>query len=178
MPRAWQVFHGGRSLRRSSPCPIVRPGVHDQRVGGWAFLWLVWGARPQHLCRDGGRLIPLAGAAELGAVMLVYLKGCIFEAPGRRRARNGRELARCYPGGSRAASATQSDDRGGLIGGLLPVLICRGTGSEVMTRIAAPVVGGMVTAPLLSMLVNPAAWYLLRCSKGRYDEAVHRCSMG
>jgi len=37
-----------------------------------------------------------------------------------------------------------------------------GTGSEVMTRIAAPMVGGMVAAPLLSMLVIPAAWYLWR----------------
>jgi Cu(I)/Ag(I) efflux system membrane protein CusA/SilA len=37
-----------------------------------------------------------------------------------------------------------------------------GTGSEVMSRIAAPMIGGMVTAPLLSMLVVPAAWYLIR----------------
>jgi Cu(I)/Ag(I) efflux system membrane protein CusA/SilA len=46
--------------------------------------------------------------------------------------------------------------------GLLPIMWGSGTGSEVMTRIAAPMVGGMVTAPLLSMLVVPAAWYLLR----------------
>jgi len=45
-----------------------------------------------------------------------------------------------------------------------------GTGSEVMTRIAAPMVGGMVTAPLLSMLVIPAAWYLLH--RGRSAEPV------
>jgi Cu(I)/Ag(I) efflux system membrane protein CusA/SilA len=45
--------------------------------------------------------------------------------------------------------------------GLLPILWGSGTGSEVMTRIAAPMVGGMVTAPLLSMLVVPAVWYLL-----------------
>ena len=48
-----------------------------------------------------------------------------------------------------------------VMGGLLPILLGSGTGSEVMTRIAAPMVGGMVTAPLLSMLVIPAAWYLL-----------------
>jgi Cu(I)/Ag(I) efflux system membrane protein CusA/SilA len=47
-----------------------------------------------------------------------------------------------------------------IMGGLLPILLGSGTGSEVMTRIAAPMVGGMVTAPLLSMLVIPAAWYL------------------
>jgi Cu(I)/Ag(I) efflux system membrane protein CusA/SilA len=48
-----------------------------------------------------------------------------------------------------------------VMAGLLPILWGHGTGSEVMTRIAAPMVGGMVSAPLLSMLVVPAAWYLL-----------------
>jgi Cu(I)/Ag(I) efflux system membrane protein CusA/SilA len=49
-----------------------------------------------------------------------------------------------------------------VMAGLLPILLGTGTGSEVMTRIAAPMVGGMLTAPLLSMLVMPAAWYLAR----------------
>ena len=59
------------------------------------------------------------------------------------------------------------------MGGLLPILLGSGTGSEVMTRIAAPMVGGMVTAPLLSMLVIPAAWYLLhrRRREGRRELA-------
>jgi Cu(I)/Ag(I) efflux system membrane protein CusA/SilA len=48
-----------------------------------------------------------------------------------------------------------------VMAGLLPILLGHGTGSEVMSRIAAPMVGGMVTAPLLSMLVIPAAWLLL-----------------
>jgi Cu(I)/Ag(I) efflux system membrane protein CusA/SilA len=43
--------------------------------------------------------------------------------------------------------------------GLLPILWGEGTGSEVMQRIAAPMVGGMLTAPLLSMLVIPVAFY-------------------
>lgn len=49
-----------------------------------------------------------------------------------------------------------------ILAGLLPVLIGSGTGSEVMSRIAAPMVGGMLTAPLLSMLVIPAAYLLMR----------------
>jgi Cu(I)/Ag(I) efflux system membrane protein CusA/SilA len=49
-----------------------------------------------------------------------------------------------------------------VMAGLLPILWGSGTGAEVMTRIAAPMVGGMVTAPLLSMLVVPAAWLLLK----------------
>jgi Cu(I)/Ag(I) efflux system membrane protein CusA/SilA len=48
-----------------------------------------------------------------------------------------------------------------VIAGLLPIMAGSGTGSEVMGRIAAPMVGGMITAPLLSMLVVPAAWYLV-----------------
>src|SRR5258706_14145411 len=49
-----------------------------------------------------------------------------------------------------------------IIAGLLPIMWGSGTGSEVMRRIAAPMVGGMITAPLLSMLVIPAAYLLIR----------------
>jgi Cu(I)/Ag(I) efflux system membrane protein CusA/SilA len=49
-----------------------------------------------------------------------------------------------------------------ILAGLFPILIGTGTGSEVMSRIAAPMIGGMLTAPLLSMLVLPAAFLLLR----------------
>lgn len=49
-----------------------------------------------------------------------------------------------------------------IIAGLLPILLGSGTGSEVMSRIAAPMVGGMVTAPLLSLFVIPAAYSLMR----------------
>ena len=49
-----------------------------------------------------------------------------------------------------------------ILAGLLPLFIGDGAGSEVMRRIAAPMIGGMVTAPLLSMLVIPAAYRLLR----------------
>ena len=49
-----------------------------------------------------------------------------------------------------------------ILAGLLPILWGGGTGSEVMSRIAAPMIGGMVSAPLLSMFVVPAAWLLMR----------------
>ncbi len=48
-----------------------------------------------------------------------------------------------------------------ILAGLLPIMWGGGTGSEVMQRIAAPMVGGMITAPLLSMFVIPAAYYLM-----------------
>jgi Cu(I)/Ag(I) efflux system membrane protein CusA/SilA len=49
-----------------------------------------------------------------------------------------------------------------VLAGLIPIMLGHGAGSEVMQRIAAPMVGGMVTAPLLSMFVIPAAWLLLK----------------
>ena len=49
-----------------------------------------------------------------------------------------------------------------ILAGLAPLMWSEGAGSEVMQRIAAPMIGGMVTAPLLSMLVSPAAYYLMR----------------
>jgi Cu(I)/Ag(I) efflux system membrane protein CusA/SilA len=49
-----------------------------------------------------------------------------------------------------------------ILGGLLPIFWGDGTGSEVMSRIAAPMLGGMVTAPLLSLLILPAAYRILR----------------
>jgi Cu(I)/Ag(I) efflux system membrane protein CusA/SilA len=49
-----------------------------------------------------------------------------------------------------------------IIAGLLPILLGSGTGSEIMSRIAAPMVGGMITAPLLSLFVIPAAYRLMR----------------
>jgi Cu(I)/Ag(I) efflux system membrane protein CusA/SilA len=52
-----------------------------------------------------------------------------------------------------------------IIAGLAPIMFGSGTGSEVMQRIAAPMVGGMITAPLLSMFVVPAAYLLLHGRK-------------
>jgi len=52
-----------------------------------------------------------------------------------------------------------------ILAGLAPLLMSEGTGAEVMQRIAAPMIGGMVTAPLLSMLVIPAAYYLMKRPK-------------
>jgi copper/silver efflux system protein len=49
-----------------------------------------------------------------------------------------------------------------IIAGLIPIMWSEGTGAEVMQRIAAPMIGGMITAPLLSMFVIPAAYYLMR----------------
>jgi Cu(I)/Ag(I) efflux system membrane protein CusA/SilA len=54
-----------------------------------------------------------------------------------------------------------------VLAGLIPIMVGHGAGSEVMQRIAAPMVGGMVTAPVLSMFVIPAAWFLLQRRRAR-----------
>jgi len=54
-----------------------------------------------------------------------------------------------------------------ILAGLFPIMWGSGTGSEVMQRIAAPMVGGMITAPLLSMFVIPAAYLLMRRTRER-----------
>jgi len=59
-----------------------------------------------------------------------------------------------------------------ILAGLLPIMWGTGTGSEIMQRIAAPMVGGMVTAPLLSMLVIPAGYFLLRRRDGRLVRSI------
>ncbi len=52
-----------------------------------------------------------------------------------------------------------------IIAGLLPIMIGAGTGSELMQRIAAPMIGGMITAPLVSMLVIPVLFYMWKVKK-------------
>ncbi|MBC3921195.1 efflux RND transporter permease subunit, partial [Undibacterium sp. CY18W] len=56
-----------------------------------------------------------------------------------------------------------------IIAGLVPIMFGAGTGSEVMQRIAAPMVGGMITAPLLSMFVVPAVYLILRRQQAKSD---------
>src|SRR5436190_4949678 len=107
--------------------------------------------------------IALAGvSAEFGVIMLLYLRHAwdarlaSGEAPSRDlledAIREGAVL-RVRPKAMTVAV---------IIAGLLPIMFGTGTGSEVMQRIAAPMVGGMITAPLLSMFVIPAAYFLMR----------------
>jgi len=63
-----------------------------------------------------------------------------------------------------------------IVAGLLPIMWGSGTGSEVMRRIAAPMVDGMITAPLLSMFVVPAAYLLMRRRKLGGEAANQRAN--
>ncbi|UVE16502.1 efflux RND transporter permease subunit [Pseudomonas sp. LS44] len=110
----------------------------------------------------GVGFIALAGvAAEFGVIMLLYLKNAWAE-----REDTGDNTERGLVAAIREGAVQRVRPKAMtvavIIAGLLPILLDSGTGSEVMSRIAAPMVGGMVTAPLLSLFVIPAAYRLLR----------------
>jgi Cu(I)/Ag(I) efflux system membrane protein CusA/SilA len=100
--------------------------------------------------------IALAGvAAEFGVVMLFYLKQAI------EREGHGR-LSEAIDEGAVQRVRPKAMTVAVIVAGLIPIMWSEGSGSEVMQRIAAPMIGGMITAPLLSMFVIPAAYYLMR----------------
>ncbi|KZX51739.1 cation transporter [Stutzerimonas frequens] len=110
----------------------------------------------------GVGFIALAGvAAEFGVIMLLYLKNAWAEQ--QRDGLSG-EAALCdaIREGAVQRVRPKAMTVAVIVAGLLPILLGAGTGSEVMSRIAAPMVGGMLSAPLLSLFVIPAAYRLMR----------------
>lgn len=112
--------------------------------------------------------IALAGvAAEFGVVMLIYLKHAWDE----RLAADPNASVLLLDDAIREGAVLRVRPKAMtvcvILAGLLPIMWSHGTGSEVMQRIAAPMIGGMITAPLLSMLVIPAAFHLLRRRRGK-----------
>ncbi|MFD2113717.1 efflux RND transporter permease subunit [Thiorhodococcus fuscus] len=107
--------------------------------------------------------IALAGVAtEFGVVMLVYLDNAIKERRERNALRNPDDLKAAIMEGAVLRVRPKAMTVAVIIAGLLPIMIGHGTGSEVMRRIAAPMVGGMLTAPLLSLFVIPAIYLVWR----------------
>jgi Cu(I)/Ag(I) efflux system membrane protein CusA/SilA len=106
--------------------------------------------------------IALAGvSAEFGVIMLIYLDHAIAK---RRQAGDFNtegDLIAAIEEGAVLRVRPKAMTVAVIVAGLLPIMFGGGTGSEVMRRIAAPMVGGMITAPLLSMIVLPAAYLLL-----------------
>jgi Cu(I)/Ag(I) efflux system membrane protein CusA/SilA len=123
-------------------------------------IWTLYLLGYHQSVATGVGLIALAGvAAEFGVVMLIYLKEALRDrgpepspAQVEEAVREG-ALLRVRPKAMTVAV---------ILAGLFPILIGHGAGSEVMSRIAAPMIGGMLTAPLLSMFVVPAGYLLLR----------------
>jgi Cu(I)/Ag(I) efflux system membrane protein CusA/SilA len=140
-------------------------------VGGFWYIYLLG-----HNLSVAGVVgfIALAGvAAEIGVVMTLFLKQALERrlAAGAPLTRTGLEEA-MYEGAVlrvRPVAMTVAV----IIAGLIPIMWSEGTGAEVMQRIAAPMIGGMITAPLLSMFVIPAAYYLMRRRSLRNQRQVN-----
>ena len=110
----------------------------------------------------GVGFIALAGvAAEFGVIMLLYLKNAWLDEQQARRADEA-GLCSAIREGAVQRVRPKAMTVAVIVAGLLPIFWGSGTGSEVMSRIAAPMVGGMLSAPLLSLFVIPAAYRLMR----------------
>ncbi|MGM9481780.1 efflux RND transporter permease subunit [Roseateles sp. NT4] len=147
-------------FRSAGDAALVMAAVPFSLVGGF---WLIWVLGHAISVATAVGFIALAGvAAEFGVVMLVYLQNAWKQRLEAGEPENEETLLAAIREGAVLRVRPKAMTVAVVMAGLLPILFGHGTGSEVMTRIAAPMVGGMVTAPLLSMLVVPAAWYLMR----------------
>ena len=128
-------------------------------TGGVWFLYVL----DYHLSiATGIGFIALAGvSAEFGVIMLLYLRNAWHE---RLEAGHNHEraLVEAIREGAVQRVRPKAMTVAVIIAGLLPILWGTGTGGEIMSRIAAPMVGGMISAPLLSLFVLPAAYLLMR----------------
>ncbi|KAF1722759.1 efflux RND transporter permease subunit [Pseudoxanthomonas wuyuanensis] len=147
-------------FRRASEAAIIMLSLPFALVGG---LWLIWAMGHAVSVATLIGFIALAGvAAEFGIIMLLYLR----QAWERQLALNPDagplELDAAIRDGAVQRVRPKAMTVAVILAGLLPILLGGGAGAEVMQRIAAPMVGGMLSAPLLSMLVIPAAYRLLQ----------------
>ncbi|WP_077340899.1 efflux RND transporter permease subunit [Pseudocolwellia agarivorans] len=135
-------------------------------------IWLMYLQGFNFSVAVGVGFIALAGVAvEIGVIMLVYLnqslkamkEHCIAEG----REPNESDLAKAVLDGAGMRVRPVIMTAVAIIVGLLPILYGTGTGSEVMSRIAAPMVGGMASAVVLTLLVLPAVYYLTKVSAFR-----------
>jgi Cu(I)/Ag(I) efflux system membrane protein CusA/SilA len=152
------------NFRRLTETLIVMLSVPFALVGG---VWLMWALGYNLSVAVAVGFIALAGvAAETGVVMLIYLDHALNDIKARREA-EGKALA---PSDLYAAVMEGAVERVrpkmmtvvAIMAGLLPIMWSSGTGSEVMSRIAAPMVGGMISSTILTLVVIPALYALVK----------------
>jgi Cu(I)/Ag(I) efflux system membrane protein CusA/SilA len=147
------------TFKRFDEAVLIMATLPFALAGGVWFLWLLG---HNLSVASGVGFIALAGvSAEFGVIMLLYLKNA-WEARLASGRTSTEELLDAIREGAVLRVRPKAMTVAVIVAGLVPILIGSGTGSEVMQRIAAPMVGGMVTAPLLSMFVVPAAYFLMR----------------
>ncbi|MDG9856826.1 efflux RND transporter permease subunit [Pseudomonas nitroreducens] len=145
------------TFRRFDEAVLIMATLPFALTGG---VWLLYLMGFNLSVATGVGFIALAGvAAEFGVIMLVYLKNAWSERPDD----SGPDaLLAAIREGAVQRVRPKAMTVAVIVAGLLPILWSSGTGSEVMSRIAVPMVGGMITAPLLSLFVIPAAYWLMR----------------
>ena len=130
-------------------------------------IWLMYIEGFNFSVAVGVGFIALAGVAvEIGVIMLVYLNqsyvAMLGECQQEGSSPNEETLSHAVLQGAGLRVRPVMMTAAAIVAGLLPILYGTGTGSEVMSRIAAPMVGGMVSAVVLTLLVVPAIYYLWR----------------
>ena len=153
------------SFKRFSEVAIIMGTLPLAMVGA---IWLMYLLGYNFSVAVGVGFIALAGVAvEIGVIMLVYLnqayqqmlEGCQHKGVQPRR----ETLRHAVLHGAALRVRPVMMTSVSTIAGLLPLMYSSGTGSEVVSRIAAPMVGGMLSAVILTLLVLPCVYYLWKC---------------
>tara|TARA_R110001592_G_scaffold224355_1_gene480065 strand:+ start:9784 stop:12930 length:3147 start_codon:yes stop_codon:yes gene_type:complete len=145
------------TFRRFDEALLIMATLPFALTGG---LWLLYFMGLNQSIATAVGFIALAGvSAEFGVVMLIYLKQALADSGDKPKAE---EILRAVREGALLRVRPKAMTVATILAGLFPIIIGTGAGSEIMRRIAAPMVGGMISAPLLSMFVIPAAYLLLR----------------
>ena len=152
------------NFRRLTETLIVMLSVPFALVGG---LWLMWWLGFNFSVAVVTGFIALAGvAAETGVVMLIYLDNALKERmqarQGEGRAFSREDLHAAIMAGAVGRVRPKMMTVAAIMAGLLPIMWAHGTGAEVMQRIAVPMIGGMVSSTLLTLIVIPAIYTLVK----------------
>ena len=147
------------TFNRLDEAALIMATLPFALTGGVWFLYLMG----YHLSvATGVGFIALAGvAAEFGVVMLLYLKQALAERERRGEEPGVAMVLDAIREGAVLRVRPKAMTVAVILAGLIPIVWGSGTGSEVMSRIAAPMLGGMITAPLLSLFIIPAAYRLM-----------------
>jgi Cu(I)/Ag(I) efflux system membrane protein CusA/SilA len=148
------------TFRRMDEALLIMATLPFALIGGFWYIYLL--GHEVSIATAVG-FIALAGvAAEFGVVMLIYLKHAWEDRLAAGRPATAELLDEAIREGAVLRVRPKAMTVSVIIAGLLPIMWSHGTGSEVMQRIAAPMIGGMITAPLLSLFVIPAVYRILR----------------
>lgn len=149
------------AFRRFSEALLILLSLPFALVGA---IWFLYWVNFNLSVATGTGFIALAGvAAEFGVVMLIYLRHAIEDREKQQGISNlsNQDLDSALYEGAVLRVRPKAMTVAVILAGLLPILLGTGVGSEVMSRIAAPMIGGMITAPLLSLFIIPAAYKLI-----------------